>query len=161
MTGYDACFYCLGATSNGLSEAEYNRITYEFAMSAAQTLLKLNPQFTFVFISGMSSDSSEKGPVMWARIKGKTENAILRMPFKRAYAFRPGIIQPLHGIQSRTASYRLFYSLTGPLLTVLRKVMPKTIATSDQLSQAMIHVAKVGSPKKIWEQKDICSHVAR
>ena len=98
LANLDACFFCLGVSSAGMSEAEYTRVTYDLAMSAATTLARLNPQMTFVFISGVGTDSTEQGRTMWARVKGRTENAILRLPFRRAYTFRPGYIQPMHGI---------------------------------------------------------------
>ena len=124
LTGYDACFFCLGVTSAGMSEADYDRVTYGIAAAAAETLARLNPQMTFVFVSGAGSDSSEKGKVMWARVKGKAENAVLRQPFKGTYVFRPGVIQPLDGIRSRTTAYRILYSLTKPLLPLLRWAFP-------------------------------------
>jgi uncharacterized protein YbjT (DUF2867 family) len=155
LTGFDACFFCLGVTSAGIKEADYERVTYGIAVAAAETLARLNPRMTFVFVSGAGSDSSEKGRVMWARVKGKTENAILRMPFKGAYAFRPGVIQPLHGIRSRTAAYRVGYMLFKPLIPLLRRAFPGQILTTEQLGRAMLKVAKSGAPKRILEAKDI------
>jgi uncharacterized protein YbjT (DUF2867 family) len=159
LTGYDACFFCLGVTSAGMSEADYDRVTYGITAAAAETLARLNPQMTFVFVSGVGSDSSEKGRVMWARIKGKAENAVLRQKFKGAYVFRPGVIQPLHGIRSRTASYRIIYSLTRPLLPLLRWAFPGQILTTEQIGQAMLKVARSGAPKRILEARDISSLV--
>ncbi len=155
LTGFDACFFCLGVTSAGIKEADYERVTYGITVAAAETLARLNPRMTFVFVSGAGSDSSEKGRVMWARVKGKTENAILRMPFKGAYAFRPGVIQPLHGIRSRTAAYRVGYMLFKPLIPLLRRAFPGQILTTEQLGRAMLKVAKSGAPKRILEAKDI------
>ena len=155
LTGYDACFFCLGVTSAGMSEADYDRVTYGIAAAAAETLARLNPQMTFVFVSGAGSDSSEKGRVMWARVKGKAENAVLRQPFKGAYVFRPGVIQPLDGIRSRTTAYRILYSLTKPLLPLLRWAFPGQILTTAQIGQAMLKVARSGAPKRILEAKDI------
>ena len=114
LTNVDACFFCLGVTSVGMSEAAYTHITHDLTVSIAETLLKLNPQMGFVFVSGRSTDSTERGSVMWARVKGKAENAVLRMPFKWAYVFRPALIQPMHGIKSRTALYRIPYMLMSP-----------------------------------------------
>lgn len=112
LTGYDACFFCLGVMSSGMDEASYTRLTYDLTMAAATVLLRLNPAMTFVYVSGAGTDSSETGRVMWARVKGRTENALRRLPFKAVYLFRPGIIQPLNGIQSKTPAYRTFYN--GP-----------------------------------------------
>jgi len=138
-----------------MNEADYTRITHDIALAAAQTLARLNPQMTFVFVSGAGTDSSERGRMMWARVKGKTENALLRLPFKAAYMFRPGFIQPLHGIQSRTPLYRFFYTVTAPLLPLLRRIFPDQILTTEQIGRAMLHAAKHGAPKTILEVSDI------
>jgi len=155
LAGFDACFFCLGVASVGMSEADYERVTYGIAVAAATTLARLNPRMTFVYVSGAGTDSSEKGRIMWARIKGKTENAILRLPFKGAYAFRPGAIQPLHGIRSRTTAYRVAYAVLGPLLPVLRWALPGRILTTEQIGRAMLKVARNGAPKRILESRDI------
>lgn len=155
LTGLDACFFCLGVTSAGMKEADYERVTYGIAVAAAETLARLNSQMTFVLVSGAGADGSEKGRVMWARIKGKTENAILRLPFKGAYVFRPGVIQPLHGIRSRTTAYRVAYTLFKPLMPILRRAMPGQILTTEQIGRAMLKVARSGAPKRILEAKDI------
>lgn len=155
LSGFDAAFFCLGATSAGKSEAEYTRITHDITMAAAAPLARLNPEMTFVFVSGAGTDSTERGRVMWARVKGKTENALLRLPFKAAYMFRPGIIQPLHGIKSRTALYRLPYLVLSPLMPWLRKRFPRHVTTTEQLGRAMIAVARHGAEKPILESADI------
>jgi uncharacterized protein YbjT (DUF2867 family) len=155
LSGYDACFFCLGATSAGLSEAQYRRLTYDITLTAAQTLCRLNPDMTFIFVSGAGTDSTEHGRTMWARVKGATENALLRLPFKAAYMFRPGAIQPLHGIKSKTASYRVLYTLTRPLLPLLLPLLPKYMTTTEQLGRAMITAARKGAPKQILESLDI------
>jgi len=155
LSGFDACFCCLGVSSVGMKEADYRRVTYELTMAAAESLARLNPRMTFVYVSGAGTDSSERGRSMWARVKGQTENALLRLPFHAAYMFRPGIIQPLHGIRSRTAAYRLLYSLTKPLLPALRRAFPDAILTTGQIGRAMLAVARNGSPKRILESKDI------
>ena len=155
LSGFDACFFCLGVSSAGMTAADYEPVTYGIAMAAAETLSRLNPQMTFVYVSGAGTDSSEHGRVMWARVKGKTENALLRLPFKAAYMFRPGFIEPLHGAQSKTASYRLFYALGKPLLPVLRRVFPSYILTTEQIGRAMIEVVRHGAPKRVLESKDI------
>src|SRR4029079_2327291 len=115
LTGFDGGFYCLGVTSVGMSEADYTRITFDLTMAVAETLARLNPQMTFVFVSGAGADSSETGRLMWARVKGKTENAILRLPFK-SYVFRPGVVLPAHGERSRTTVYRILYAATKPVV---------------------------------------------
>ncbi len=120
LRGFDACFFCLGVTSAGMSEADYTRVTYGITIAAAETLCRLNPDMTFVFVSGAGADSTEQGRLMWARVKGKTENAILQLPFKASFAFRPGVVQPMHGERSRTAAYRVLYVMTKPLLPLLR-----------------------------------------
>ena len=155
LTGSNACFFTLGATSAGMSEEEYRRVTYDITMAAAATLLAVNPAMTFVFISGAGTDSSERGRTMWARVKGATENALLRMPFKAAYIVRPAVIQPLHGIRSRTASYRVLYAILQPLLPLLRAVFPQYVTTTERLGRAMLEAAKHGAPKSVLESVDI------
>lgn len=155
LTGFDACFFCLGVASAGMTEPDYKHVTYDLTMSAAETLARLNPGMTFVFVSGAGTDSSEHGRLMWARIKGKTENALLRLPFHAAYMFRPGIIQPLHGIQSKTASYRMFYAIGKPLLPVLRGLFPAYILTTEQIGCAMLRVARSGASMHVLESADI------
>jgi uncharacterized protein YbjT (DUF2867 family) len=155
LTGFDACFFCLGVSSVGMTEEQYQRVTYDFTMAAAETLVKLNPGMTFVFVSGTGTDSTERGRTMWARVKGKAENALLRMPFKAAYMFRPGFIQPLHGVRSKTKLYQFFYTVLGPLLPALKKVMPKYVTTTEQIGRAMLKVAKQGAPKRVLETGDI------
>ena len=155
LTGLDACLFTLGVTSAGMSEQEYRRVTYDITMAAATMLLRLNPQLTFVFVSGAGTDSTERGRVMWARVKGAAENALLRMPFKGAYMFRPAAIQPLHGIRSRTTSYRIAYTVMSPVLPLLRRLFPQYLTTTETLGRAMIEVAKHGAPKQVLESKEI------
>lgn len=155
LTGFDACLFCLGVASSGMKEADYHRITYQLTLGAAETLLRLNPRMTFIYVSGSGTDSSEHGRMMWARVKGKTENALLRLPFQAAYMFRPGFIQPLDGIQSKTPWYRFFYALTAPVLPLLRRLFPNQILTTEQIGRAMLHAAKNGAPKPILEASDI------
>lgn len=155
LSGFEACFFCLGVSSAGMKEDDYRRITYDFTMAAARTLARLNPDMTFVYVSGMGTDSSERGRTMWARVKGQTENALLRMPFQAAYMFRPGVIVPLHGIKSRTALYRIPYMLMAPLLPLLEAAFPKYVTTTERLGRAMIHVAKQGAGKAVLESSDI------
>jgi uncharacterized protein YbjT (DUF2867 family) len=160
LAGYDACFFCLGVSSAGMSEDEYERVTYGFTMAAAQALVKVSPGMTFEYISGAGTDSTEKGRSQWARVKGRTENALLALPFKSAYMFRPGFIQPLHGIKSKTKSYRVFYIVLGPLLPALKAIFPRFMTTTEQLGRAMIAVAKHGHPKKVLEMRDIIGIVS-
>jgi len=157
LSGFDAYFFCLGVSSAGMTEDNYTRVTYDFALAAAQTLVELNPHMTFIFVSGAGADSSESGRTMWARVKGKTENALLRLPFKAVYVFRPAAIQPLHGITSKTKAYQAFYTLTKPLLPLLKALFPKYITTTEQLGRAMLRVARQGYPKRILESPDINS----
>ena len=155
LTGLDACFYCLGATAAGKSEAEYARINYDMTLAVAETLARLDPDMTFVYVSGMGTDSTERGRTMWARVKGRTENALLRLPFKAAYMLRPGIILPLHGIKSKTTLYRVFYSLMTPLYPVLRALFPRAITTTEHLGRVMLRLARSGYSKPILESADI------
>ena len=157
VLGIDACFYCLGVSSAGMSEERYRRVTYDMTMAAAQTLVKVNPEMTFIYVSGMGTDSTERGRVMWARVKGKTENALLRMPFKARYMFRPGFIQPQHGIRSKTKLYRTIYAVTRPIYPLLRRLVPKYVTTTEQVGHAMLEVAKHGAQKPVLENWDINS----
>src|SRR5580700_4019100 len=155
LTGYDACFFCLGVSSIGMSEERYRHLTYDITMAAATTLAKLNPSMVFTYVTGRGTDSSESGSLMWARIKGKTENDLLKLPFKAAYMFRPAAIQPLHGVRSKTVWVQAIYVATAPLLTFLNRVAPKYMTTSAQLGRAMIKVAREGYPKPVLESEDI------
>ena len=136
-----------------MSEADYERVTYGITIAAATTLARLNKSMTFIYVSGAGTDSSERGRIMWARVKGRTENALLRLPFKAAYMFRPGVIQPLHGIKSKTAAYRILYSITEPLLPVLRRLMPGLILTTEQIGRAMLTAAR--ALDAVLESRDI------
>jgi uncharacterized protein YbjT (DUF2867 family) len=155
LAGFDACFFCLGVSSAGLTEEQYTRSTYDITLAAARTLARLNPEMTFIYVSGMGTDSSERGRSMWARVKGKTENELQRLPFKAAYMFRPGVIVPLHGVKSKTQLYRFFYAVLGPLLPLLSGRFPKYVTTTEQIGRAMIKVARDGWPTPILESSDI------
>ncbi|HSY33598.1 MAG TPA: epimerase [Verrucomicrobiae bacterium] len=155
LSGFDACFFCLGMTSSGMTEENYERVTYGITMAAAEMLSRLNPQMTFIYVSGAGTDSSERGRTMWARVKGKTENALLRLAFKAAYMFRPGIIEPLHGAKSKTPLYNVFYTLGKPLFPLIRFAFPDQILTTEQIGRAMLAVARHGFPRQILETKDI------
>jgi uncharacterized protein YbjT (DUF2867 family) len=155
LSGFEACFFCLGVSSSGMNETDYERVTFGIAVSAAEVLCRLNPQMTFIFVSGAGTDSSELGRIMWARIKGKTENALMRMPFKAAYMFRPGFIEPLYGVQSKTPVYRVFYTLIKPLLPLFRLAFPDYVLTTQQIGQAMLNVVRHGCAKRVLESRDI------
>jgi uncharacterized protein YbjT (DUF2867 family) len=155
LTGYDACFFCLGVSSIGMDEARYRHLTYDITLAAATTLARLNPQMVFIYVTGRSTDATEQGPMMWARVKGKTENDLLKLPFKAAYMFRPAGIQPLHGIKSKTAWVQAIYVVAGPLLSLLNRTSPKFMTTTEQVGRAMIKVAKDGYPKPVLESEDI------
>ena len=155
LRGFDACFFCLGVTSAGMSESDYTRVTYGITIAAAETLCQLNPAMTFVFVSGAGADSSEQGRLMWARVKGKAENAIIRLPFKASYVFRPGVVQPMHGERSRTAAYRVLYTITKPLVPLIRRLWPNQILTTEQFGRAMLFVVRHGAPKRVLESADI------
>jgi uncharacterized protein YbjT (DUF2867 family) len=155
LTGFDACFFCLGVASSGMTEEAYARVTYDITIAAAETLCRVNPKMTFIYVSGAATDSSEKGRMMWARVKGKTENALLRMPFAAAYMFRPGFIEPAHGEISRTKLYRVLFTVTRPLLPVIRRAFPNQILTTEQIARAMLNLTNRPYPKHILEIKDI------
>jgi hypothetical protein len=157
LSGFDGCFFCLGVSSAGMDEEHYRRVTYDITLDAAKILVTLNPNMTFIYVSGTGTDSSEKGRTMWARVKGQTENALLRLPFKAACMFRPGLVIPLHGIKSKTPVYRLLYNVLGPVLPLLRRVAPKYVTTTEILGRAMLKIAKLGPPKPILENSDIDS----
>jgi uncharacterized protein YbjT (DUF2867 family) len=155
LAGFGACFFCLGVSALGMSEAAYARVTHDLTLAVARTLARLNPAMTFVYVSGAGTDSTERGRVMWARVKGRTENALLALPFGAAYMFRPGVIQPLHGIRSKTRAYRIGYALLAPVMPLLRRVAPNVITTTEQVGRAMLAVVRQGYPKAILEQADI------
>jgi uncharacterized protein YbjT (DUF2867 family) len=151
LTGHDACFFCLGVSSVGMNEADYRRITYDFTLAAARVLAARNPSMTFVYVSGAGTGN---GRSMWSRVKAATENALVAMPF-RAYAFRPGFIQPMHGVTSRTPLYRVLYRVIGVFTPLVRRIIPNQFTTTERLGRAMLHVAREGSPKRVLETRDI------
>lgn len=156
LTGFDACFFSLGVSAIGMTEEKYSKVTYDLTLYVARTLGRLNPGITFVYVSGKGTDSTERGRVMWARVKGRTENALLALPF-RAYMFRPGAIIPLHGIRSRTGWYNALYAIAKPLFPILRRFFPSSVTTTEQVGKAMIAVAREGSAKRVLETPDINS----
>ncbi|MGW7424005.1 epimerase [Streptomyces sp. NPDC054813] len=155
LTGLDACFYCLGVSSAGKSEAEYTRVTHDFTLVAARALVAASPGPTFTYVSGEGTDSTEQGRTMWARVKGRTENALLAMPMN-AYMFRPGYIQPRHGAVSRTRSYRVMYSLTSWLYPLLHRLVPAHTTTTEHLARAMLALTRPGvTESRLLYSKDI------
>jgi uncharacterized protein YbjT (DUF2867 family) len=161
LAGTDACFFCLGVSSAGMSEADYRHVTFDFTLAAARTLAKVSPGLTFIYVSGTGTDSSARGRSMWARVKGETENALLALPFKRAYMFRPGFIQPVHGVKSRTRLYRALYAIATPLYPIVKLVSGKSAITSEDVGRAMIEAAANGAPKPLLENRDIKELAAR
>jgi uncharacterized protein YbjT (DUF2867 family) len=153
LTGFDACFFCLGVSSAGMKEEDYRRLTFDLTLKIAEALSRLNPGMTFVYVSGAGTD--EQGRATWARVKGKTENALLRLPFKGAYMFRPGLIQPVHGARSKTRWYRVFYAVARPLLSPMRRLFPDQVLTTEQLGRAMLVAAREGASRPILESRDI------
>jgi uncharacterized protein YbjT (DUF2867 family) len=155
LAGLDACFFCLGASAAGMSESRYTQVTYDLTLAAARLLVRLSPEMTFVYVSGQGTDATGRGRVMWARVKGRTENALLALPFRAAYMFRPGLVQPMPGTSSRTAWYRVLYALLAPLLPLLRRLFPAHVATSRELGRAMLAVARHGYERPVLESRDI------
>jgi uncharacterized protein YbjT (DUF2867 family) len=155
LSGYDACFFCLGVSSAGMSEADYRRVTCDIAVAAARTLVTKNPGMTFIFVSGAGADATGKSRTMWARVKGQAESAILALPFKGKYVFRPAFIRPLHGITSRTRSYRVLYAILRPLVPLLNTLFPRYVTTTERVGRAMINVARHGAAKAVLENDDI------
>ncbi len=153
--GYDACYFCLGVSSFRMKEKEYNEITYKTTLHLAKLLSNVNPEMSFCYVSGTGTDSSEKGKSMWARVKGKTENAIFKLPFKSAFMFRPGFIQPVDGIKSKTSLYSSIYTIIGPFYPFLKWINPKGMITTDDLGRAMIKTTLDGYDETIIYNKDI------
>jgi uncharacterized protein YbjT (DUF2867 family) len=155
LSGYDACFFCLGVSSVGMSEADYRKVTRDIAVAAATALVEKNPGMSFIFVSGAGTDATEKGSVMWARVKGEAENAILALSFPRKFVFRPGFIRPLHGIKSRTRAYRMAYVVIAPFMPLLMALFPRQITTTERIGRAMLKLAREGFPKTQLENADI------
>jgi uncharacterized protein YbjT (DUF2867 family) len=155
LAGFDACFFCLGVSAAGMSEQDYRRVTYELTISVAKTLVRLNPAMTFIYVSGAGTDSTERSRMMWARVKGRTENDLLKMPFSAAYMFRPGYIQPLHGIRTKTKWYGALYAVMGPLYPIWKRLLPKYVTTTECVGRAMLNVVRHGAPKHLMENQDI------
>jgi len=155
LSGYDACFFCLGISAAGLKEDQYKQITYDYTMSLAKTLFKINPQMTFNYVSGEGTDTSEKGRMMWARVKGKTENDLLQLGFKQAFMFRPGVIIPLRGIKSKTKSYQFMYDYFMWLVKIIKFIAPNSVVNTTQIGLAMINSMINGYSERILKPSDI------
>lgn len=154
----DACFFCLGVSSLGLDEATYTRLTYDLTMGVARAIV--SPHMTICYVTGAGTDSSEQGRSMWARVKGRTENALLAMPFRAAYMFRPGYIQPTRGVRSKTEWYQAVYTLVGPLYPILHRLLPNHTLTTADIGRAMMAVTLHGYPKPVLEPRDIAAAAA-
>ena len=155
LGGYDACFFTLGVSSIGMDAERYRHLTYDLTMAAARTLARLNPGMVFTYVTGRGTDSTEQGSLMWARVKGKTENALLALPFKAAFMFRPGYIQPVEGVRSKTGWYQAVYNVLAPTYPLLRRLFPGSVTTTASLGRALIRVAASGYPKSILHARDI------
>jgi uncharacterized protein YbjT (DUF2867 family) len=152
LAGADACFYCLGVSSVGLDEAEYSVVSYDYPMAAARALAEISPQVTFIYVSGAGTDPD--GRRMWARVKGRTEQDVIAL-LPNGYAFRPGMIQPTHGARSKTRLYNSIYTIAGPLISLLDRVAPSYVTSTDRLGRAMLQVARTGFPSHLVENADL------
>jgi len=155
LLDFDACLFCLGVSSSGMHEQQYSRLTFDLTLNVARTLSRLNPRMIFVYVSGAGTDNTERGRSMWARVKGKTENALRGLQFKAVYLFRPGIIEPVHGERSKTPSYRRFYRWGAPLMPLLRKFVGERMLTTESVGRAMLNAVRHGAKKTILEANDI------
>lgn len=153
LGGFDACFFCLGVSSLGMNEADYRRVTYELTMSLAEALLKQSPQAVFVYVSGAGTNVQSKQ--MWARVKGATENALMVMPFHSVYCFRPGYIQPLHGVRSKVSWYNAIYAVLGWAEPLMMRLAPGFVTTTETMGRAMLKVACDGWPQKVLASREI------
>ncbi len=151
----DACFFCLGVSSAGMTEAAYRHVTYDLTMAVATTLARLNPAMVFTYVTGAGTDSTGRGRSMWARVKGQTENDLRSLPFAGVYLLRPGLIQPLHGIKSSTPAYRILYTLLAPLMPIARALFPNQVLTTEQMGKAMLNAARQGAGRAVLETRDI------
>jgi len=155
LSGCEACLFCLGVSAVGLNEDRYSRLTHDLTLAAAAAVLEASPSAVFCYVSGAGTDSTERGRAMWARVKGRTENALLAMPFRAAYMFRPGYIQPRKGIRSKTRWYQAFYSILGPFYPQLHRLFPRYTTTTEHLGRALIAAAAWGYPRRILDSPDI------
>jgi len=152
---FDACLFCLGVTSVGMDEASYRHVTFDLTLAAARSIAAVNRHLVFCYVSGAGTDSSARGRVMWARVKGETENALLALPFKGAYMFRPGYIQPLKGVRSKTRWYQAAYDAVGVFYPLLRRAMPGWVTDTETLGRSLIRVAAEGYSTRVLEGRDI------
>lgn len=157
LAGADAIFFCAGVSSAGMSEEAYTEVTYALTLRAAKALLPTCRGATFVYVSGAGTDASERGRTMWARVKGRTENALLALGYARAFMFRPGLIQPLDGIRAKTPLYRAAYVVLAPVVPVMRWLAPGLVTTTRSVGRAMLEVARHGAPKAVLESADIAA----
>ena len=154
LTGFNACFLCMGVTSVGLTEEHYTAATYDLTLAIARTVVRLNPGIALVYVSGQGADSSERGRSMWARVKGRTENALLSLS-ARSCMFRPGLIIPLHGIRSRTGWYNAVYTAMRPLNSLLLRFFPGSVTTTELVGRAMVAATRSGNERGVFETADI------
>ncbi|SMD38286.1 hypothetical protein SAMN04488029_3725 [Reichenbachiella faecimaris] len=155
LVGFDSCYLCMGVSAGGLKEEKYKELTYDYTLTLAKTLLALNPNMTCTYVSGEGTDSTEQGRTMWARVKGKTENDLLKLGFKQAFMFRPGAIIPLRGIKSKTKVYQFMYDYFMWLVKLIKFLAPNSVVNTTQIGQAMINVTKSGFDKKVIRPKEI------
>ncbi len=155
LQGYDACYHCMGVSAAGMSEAQYTKMTYDFTMALANTLFELDKDMTFIYVSGEGTDSTEKSRTMWARVKGKTENDMLNLGFRQAFAWRPGGIIPLRGIRSSTKLYQFFYDYFMWLLKLIKWISPNSVVNTTQIGLAMINATRNGFHGKVVRPRDI------
>ena len=151
LAGYNACFFCLGVSSVGMNEKDYTRVTYDLTMQAATTLSRLDPDMTFCYVSGAGTDSSEKGGIMWARVKGRTENHLAKLPFKAVYLFRPAFIKPIPGLRHAHSISKL----VGAMYPLVSALFPQYVCTLEDVGNAMVRVALSGHARQVIENKDI------
>ncbi|CAN5410537.1 epimerase [soil metagenome] len=155
LTGFDACLFCLGVSSFGMKEAEYTHLTYELTLAIAATLARVNPQMTFIYVSGSGTDSSEQGKSMWARVKGRTENDLRKLPFRAVYLFRPGMIVALNGARSKVALYNALYTVLKPLIPLLRRLLGDSLVTTESIGRAMLRCVRSQPTRQVIEARDI------
>lgn len=155
LAGYDACLFCLGISSVGLSEADYTHVTHDVTLAVARTLVRLEPGMIFIYLSGAGSDGTEQGRVMWARVRGRTENDLARLPFARVNSVRLGAIRPMHGIRSRTRYIDRLYRLLSPVLPLLQAVFPAYVTSTEEFGRAMLALAKGAQAPPVVESRDI------
>lgn len=161
LAGYDACLFCLGVSAAGMDEARYTRLTHDLTLAAAQVLVRINPSMVFVYVSGAGTANDDAGRVMWARVKGRTERDLRRLPFRAVYLFRPGFIAPMHGERSKTRMSRVVYALSRPLVPLLRRLFPRHVLDTVIVGQGMLSVLRHGAPAPVLETGDILDAARR